>query len=144
MYDLKIQSGDLVLANGGEPVYVLGGEKLEQEMSHILLTPLGADRFHPDYGSSLEDSIGLPLNDERGFQLSLDARSALFYLQNLHANLVNRIRTGDLRSTLVANELLYEVDDITYSSEGDTLFLKALYRPVGDDKLQLLSVSLTS
>lgn len=57
MKSLLIQNGDLVLGQGGFQS-VRGEHKVRQDLSFALREPLGIDRFHPDWGSVLEEQIG--------------------------------------------------------------------------------------
>ncbi len=56
-YSLKIKDGDIVPSNGKLKT-IEGLEKLIQDLRLWLLEALGTDRFHPKFGSSLDDEIG--------------------------------------------------------------------------------------
>lgn len=51
-YDLKIVNGDLSLNKNGQVNLVVGNEKLIQEVTKIVLTDVGENKYHPYYGSS--------------------------------------------------------------------------------------------
>lgn len=55
-FDLKIQSGNLVL-NNGDLQQVVDSEKLEQDILKICLTDVGSNPLNPWYGSFLSRSI---------------------------------------------------------------------------------------
>lgn len=59
MRALQIQNGDLVLGTNGY-AEVTGIDKISQDLKIAVLTPFGSDRFHPNWGCTLESKIGTP------------------------------------------------------------------------------------
>ena len=58
-YDLKIINGDLSISNSGAVDTVNQTNKVIQDMKKLLLTDLGDNKYHPNYGSPLgAGSIG--------------------------------------------------------------------------------------
>lgn len=56
-FDLKISEGDLSINNTGSFTIVENSDKLEQDILKIISTKLGANPFHPWYGSPIESSM---------------------------------------------------------------------------------------
>jgi len=56
-FSLQLANGDLV-QNGSQLGIVYGADKLKQDMTLWLAERYGVDRFHPAYGSNLENYIG--------------------------------------------------------------------------------------
>jgi len=56
-FSLQIANGDLV-TSGSQLSIVAGADKLKQDMTMWLAERYGVDRFHPAYGSNLENYIG--------------------------------------------------------------------------------------
>lgn len=52
-FDLKLSGGDLVINPDGSLELVTDNQKLRQDIIKILLTKLGENRYHPNYGSEL-------------------------------------------------------------------------------------------
>lgn len=50
-FDLKIVGGDISLDASGNTEIVFDNEKIKQDIVKILLTKLGENKFHPNYGS---------------------------------------------------------------------------------------------
>lgn len=68
-FDLKIQSGDLVLDNG-DLKKVVDSEKLIQDILKIALTTAGSNPMYPWYGSYISRSlVGSGLTNDVIFQL---------------------------------------------------------------------------
>ena len=59
MRALQIQNGDLALGTGGY-AEVTGRDKIVQDLTVAIMTPFGSDRFHPNWGCTLESKIGGP------------------------------------------------------------------------------------
>ena len=58
-YDLKIINGDLSITNSGSIDTVNQTNKIMQDIKKLLLTDLGDNKYHPNYGSPLgAGSIG--------------------------------------------------------------------------------------
>lgn len=56
-FSLQVANGDLV-QQGSQLSIVYGSDKLRQDMTLWLAERYGVDRFHPAYGSNLENYIG--------------------------------------------------------------------------------------
>ena len=63
-FDLKLVNGDLALAASKDLDIVKDNEKLYQDMLKIIISPLGSNKIHTWYGSSVNASlIGNPLSE---------------------------------------------------------------------------------
>jgi len=72
-FDLKLRDGQLVLKNSGDIDIVYNTEKLEQDVIKVAITPLGANKLNPWYGSILSKTlIGMPFDLELAKNLSAD------------------------------------------------------------------------
>lgn len=67
-FDLKITNSDLSISADGSIKTVTDTPKLRQDILKALITPLGTNRFHPWYGSTVSDeNIGEVLSDDLRF-----------------------------------------------------------------------------
>lgn len=58
-YDLKIINGDLAISNSGSVETVNQNSKIIQDIKKLLLTDIGSNKYHPNYGSPIgSGSIG--------------------------------------------------------------------------------------
>lgn len=63
-FDLKLVNGDLTLSASKDLDIVKDNEKLYQDMLKIIISPLGSNKIHTWYGSSVNTSlIGNPLSE---------------------------------------------------------------------------------
>lgn len=74
-FDLKIVNGDIQIGAKGDMDIVFDNDKLRQDIIKILLTKLGENKFHPQYGSEIGAlQIGQVVDKEF---LELDLKSAV-------------------------------------------------------------------
>lgn len=52
-FDIKITSGDIAIGRDGDLDTVYDNDKLRQDIIKILLTKLGENKFHSNYGSKI-------------------------------------------------------------------------------------------
>ena len=50
-FDLTLNKGDIKITNTGTVSTVTSNAKLKQDIIKILLTEVGDNKFHPEYGS---------------------------------------------------------------------------------------------
>lgn len=85
-FDLKISNGDLVIEPNGSINLVFDNNKLRQDIIKILLTKLGENKYHPNYGSEIGAiNIG-HISDQELLELDLessvrDAINKLIFMQ---------------------------------------------------------------
>ena len=65
---MRIEGGDLVPGPGGFET-ITGPAMVAQDLRGALLEPLGNDRFHPGYGSTIDTFIGQPQTEEVLFEV---------------------------------------------------------------------------
>ena len=70
-FDLKIINGDLAISKSGKLETVNQNSKIIQDIKKLLLTDLGSNKYHPNYGSPLgEGSIG-SYQDEKFLKMNI-------------------------------------------------------------------------
>jgi len=72
-FDLKIINGDLSISNSGKIKTVNQNSKLKQDILKLLLTEIGDNKYHPNYGSPIgRASIG-SYQDESFLKLNVQS-----------------------------------------------------------------------
>jgi hypothetical protein len=107
-FDLKIQSGDLVVVQG-QLKQVIDSEKLIQDVLKICLTPVGSNPSHPWYGSYLSRTmVGNPNYDSMIIQI---AKSQL----NSSLENIKTLQEGQIKSfqKVTADELLGAISNLS-------------------------------
>lgn len=114
-YSLAIADGDLV-QKGNQFDLVFGVDKLNQDLHLHLMERYGADRFHVNMGSILQDFIGGIVSDST----RAEVQSEVFrVLQNYQALQLRMIR--EKPTWLSTSEMLVSVDEIQASVSYDTV-----------------------
>ena len=87
-FDLKIEKGDISIGNDGAIKLVIDNDKLRQDIIKILLTELGENKFHPEYGSEVGSIKIGHIADKTLLEsdLTLCAETAIRKLINLQKN----------------------------------------------------------
>jgi len=126
-YDLKIINGDLAISNSGSLETVNQNSKIIQDIKKLLLTDLGSNKYHPNYGSPIgENSIG-DVQDEKFLQINI---------KNSIEKSINRL------ISLQRNQLKYQ-----YVSPAETImYIKDInvFRDNADPRMWSIFVSVVA
>lgn len=112
-FDLKLERGDIVFGQSGEVQVVTGNSKLKQDITKILLTELGDNKFHPGYGSYIGALQIGSYADEKLVALDLEssARSAL-------RNIMSLQRAQSKRQVLTPGEIIIDILNVSITRDN--------------------------
>jgi phage baseplate assembly protein W len=126
-YDLKIVNGDLSISNSGSVETVNQNNKIIQDIKKLLLTDLGDNKYHPNYGSPLgSGSIGSSQDEE-------------FMKMNMKNSIENSIKR---LINLQRNQMRYQ-----YVSPAETImYIKNIqvFRDAADPRMWSVFVSVVA
>lgn len=114
-YSLAIADGDLV-QKGSQLGLVHGVEKLRQDIYLWIMERYGADRFHVNMGSILQEFIGSIATESTRSEVHAEIFRVL---QNYQALQLRRFKENP--ELLSASELLVSVDEIITRMNYDTV-----------------------
>jgi phage baseplate assembly protein W len=117
---LQISGGDLVVVGGGYAT-VEGSARLAQDLRMGLGEPLGNDRFHPGWGSRLEDYVGLPLSDATRFEIEQEVGRVVGNYAAVQRDRIERDTAQGVRSRYRTADVLAEVSDVAVASRLDSV-----------------------
>jgi phage baseplate assembly protein W len=113
-YDLQLLNGDISFGSDGNPMIVQNTAKLAQDVSKIMLTPLGSDPGNVQYGTKLRGLMGKPMDFSTVQGIVANTCSqALSLLQSLQA-------TQTTIQTMTYSELIDHVDAIAVIPTSNT------------------------
>lgn len=121
-YSLKIVDGDLD-GSTGTFQRVSGIDKLTQDLSLWLREPYSTDRFHPLYGSILDQYIGSVISSLSEHEIRVEALRVL--------NAYQQIQLASLKlnpSKYTLDELLDSVESVRINLSYDTVFVDVRFR----------------
>jgi len=106
-YDLKLDQGDLRIANSGDLAVVVDTDKLIQDLLKIIITPLRGNKSHLWYGSSVNGAI-----IGESFDLDFVSDSATAQVRNAVENLFRMQLSQSQIQILSPAEAISAVKDI--------------------------------
>jgi hypothetical protein len=119
--------------------------KLQQDLKCAILTPLGFDELHPEFGSTLEDNLINPdipgIFGEKDFsRIATVVNAELVRIcQNYQAQQIARNESDASRFgrfTLTPGEILLRIVDLSFVQAQDHLIC-TLTLEIGNDTLEL-------
>lgn len=142
-FSLELKNGDLGLS-GTSLGTVTNAAKLQQDLVCTILTPLGFEELHPEFGSILEEDLINPettIIGTRDFEhAAAVVRSELIRLcQNYQAQQIARNENDAIKfgkPTLTPEETLLRVISVNFISAEDHLLCK-LTLEVGNNTIEL-------
>ena len=126
-YDLKIVNGDLSLNSNGQINIVVGNSKLIQEVTKIVLTEVGENKYHPFYGSSAG---------------KIDIGGA--YDESMHKNEIERSVRESLNNLIILKNNQRLLQELNPSETIVSLDNVAVFRDGLDPRMWSVEISLTT
>lgn len=114
-YSLAIADGDLA-KRGSHMALVFGVNKLKQDLNCWLLEQYGADRFHTNMGSILQEFIGGVVSSSTRVEVESEI---LRVLENYQATQVKRFKENPQKFS--PSELLVSIDAVDVSVDYTTV-----------------------
>lgn len=137
-FDLKIKSGDISLESSGEISIVSGNQKIRQDIVKIILTKIGENRFHPQYGSNTGQlQIGTILDQALVEEdLRQSAQSAIRYLMQLQ-------REQSRKQLLSSSEIILDIKNLQIERDEADPRLYNIFISVLTQKLESIDEVIT-
>lgn len=123
-YSLRLKNGDLT-TNGSVLSLSYGKDKLLQDVDLWLREIYQVDRFHPTYGSVIENFIGNIINIRTEHDIRAEVYRVMTNLQNLQ---LRRLKTNPTKYT--PDELLHSVSNVFTQVNFDTIAVTVVFQSV--------------
>lgn len=120
-YSLGIANGDLA-TTGSLLTMVTGTVKLRQEIDIWLRETYRVDRFHPEYGSVLQNYIGSIITTRLAHDIEVEVNRVLSNLQKIH---VKRLQANPLKYT--PDEILRNVTSVKSKALFDSIYVNVVF-----------------
>ena len=120
MKTLMLSNGDLT-PRGRSFAEVSGTAKVQQDLRGALVEPLGTDRFHPGWGSSLGDHIATIADEQSEFEVRAEVNRVISNYASVQRDKVEAdiFSGGDTRFS--TDEILSSVAGVTATAIGDRI-----------------------
>lgn len=111
-FDLSIKNGDIKINSNGTVGVISGNLKLKQDIIKIILTKLGENKFHPNYGSQAGAlKVGYYADDRL---MALDIESSV---KRAIKNLMSLQKSQSQRQSLTPGEVIVDVLNVAASRD---------------------------
>lgn len=109
---MLLSGGDLAIGADGDFAVVTGSKKLTQDLRCALLEPLGNDRFHLGFGSSLEDFVAQVADETTGFAVREEVRRVISNYSLVQQDQITTdvVSGGDSRFT--TDQVITQIDGV--------------------------------
>lgn len=122
MKQLAIQDGDLVLSRGGFAT-VTGQAKIRQDLGCALREPVGTDRFHPAFGSTLPHFIGRAIDRNTSAMIEAEVYRVVKNYMLTRMAAIQDEQANRRRPIYSATELIQNIDEVRLRQSGDRFFV---------------------
>lgn len=120
MKTLQLRGGDLVVGAGGHQT-VRGTAMVAQDLRCALGEPLGNDRFHPGYGSTLADNIGRMLDTDVQFEVQQEVMRVVGNYAAIQQDKITRDALAAKKARFTTDDVVADVDGITVKADIDSV-----------------------
>lgn len=133
-FDLKIVRGDISIGSSGDVETVFDNNKLRQDIIKIMLTNLGENKYHPQYGSRV-GALELGFVPDQSLveaDLTSSAEEAIRYL-------IRAQRTQQQRQYLTPGEVITGIKEVRVERDRLDPRMYNIFISVYTKKLTVLS-----
>lgn len=127
MKTLALANGDLVVGPTGHQV-VSGSAKIRQDLALSLGEPLGDDRFHPTWGSTLSAYLGQPISESTSALIQSEVSRVLAEYISVHDEYIVQDRMAGGRSRFSTDDVVSEVVSVQASQDLDAIRVRTSLR----------------
>lgn len=120
MKTLFLRDGDLMPAHR-DLVTVEGAGKVAQDLRCALLEPLGNDRFHPGWGSTLSDFIASVANEDTRFDVEAEVNRVISNYAAVQRDKIEADMLGDVDTRFSTEEILSRVREVRVEVREETV-----------------------
>lgn len=120
MKTLLLREGDLVVSHT-DYATVEGTGKVAQDLRAALLEPLGNDRFHPGWGSSLGDFIALIADEGTRYAVESEVNRVVSNYAAIQRDKIEADITSDADTRFSTDEILSRIAGIKVNVGTETV-----------------------
>lgn len=120
MKTLRLSGGDLVLT-GRVFAEVTGTNKVTQDLRGALAEPLGNDRFHPGWGSTLDEHVASLADAETEFEVQAEVNRVISNYASVQRDKVEADIYSDSGTRFSTDEILASIGGVNTTLTGDRI-----------------------
>ncbi len=120
MKTLQLRGGDLVVGPGGHQT-VRGTTMVAQDLRCALGEPLGNDRFHPGYGSTLSDNVGRVLESDVEFEVQQEVMRVVGNYSAIQQDRITRDALSAKKARYTSDDVVADVEGVSVKADMDSI-----------------------
>jgi hypothetical protein len=136
MKSLLLRNGDLVLGPGGYET-IDGAPKVVQDLGLAVREPFGSDRFHPRWGSILDQFIGGLISADTPVLLESEIRRIVQNYIALQQAQIQADATAGRPSRFTNNEVITGLEGMNLVQRQDSITVKVSLETMGRTKITI-------
>jgi phage baseplate assembly protein W len=114
--------------SGGAYELVTGPDRIAQDLRMALGEPVGNDRFHPGYGSTLESFVGRPGSEHTTFEVEQEVNRVVSVYAAVQRDRIARDTAAGVRSRYRTADVLASLDGVAVDRLGDVVSARLALR----------------
>lgn len=118
MKTLRLSNGDLTLT-GRVFAEVSGTNKVAQDLRGALAEPVGNDRFHPGWGSTLDNFISTITDENTAFEIEAEVNRVISNYAAVQRDKVEADIYSDSETRFTTDEILQRIGGVSATVEQD-------------------------
>jgi phage baseplate assembly protein W len=120
---LLLRDGDIVPARN-DLVTVSGVIKLQQDLRGALLEPLGNDRFHPGWGSTLTEFVAMIANEDSRIDVEAEVNRVISNYAAVQRDKIEADIVGDTATRFSTDEILARVRRVAVAMRDESVLVE--------------------
>lgn len=120
MFTLNLDDGDLVIGPRGFDL-VAGAQRITQDLRGAILEPLGNDRFHPGYGSRLDNYVGRINDPALAFAVRQEVTRIVSNYVSIQRDKVERDAVSAGRARYTTSDVIASVGAVHTTVKDDSI-----------------------
>lgn len=120
MKTLLLRDGDLVPMHR-DLAQIAGSGKVAQDLRGALLEPLGNDRFHPGWGSTIDDFIASIADETTRLDIEAEINRVISNYAAVQRDKIEADMSGDSETRFTTAEVLQRIQSVSVDMEADTV-----------------------
>jgi phage baseplate assembly protein W len=134
---LALVNGDLAIGTNGAYLLYSGVNRIKQDLTLALTEEYGTDRFHPTYGSIVQNYLGQVLSAELMQLVRAEVNRVLQNYLIIQQNEVLRDTVVDVANRYDTSDVVQSVDNVAARAVLDTIYLSATLTTLSRETLTI-------
>lgn len=136
MDTFAIRNGDFALGDGGF-VTISGPSKLVQDLGCALREPIGTDRFHRLFGSTMESLVGGIIGPATAASIQSETERVIANYITVQQALLSRDALAGRMPRFDTGEVIKSVDSITVQQSFDSMIVTVVLTTLSQEAVAL-------